>query len=312
MGGALMWVLLLLLLLLLLLHNPGSQGLSCNVSSGDVDWTREFTDTCLNFSGQNLRQLPQNQSLQASSVLLLDLSDNHLKKLPPLFFTLLGELQVLDVTNNQLDPVDRALAERCNLDLKADCSCGLLPWHEVRRDNCSDQLPLQCLDMATGGWHNLSAFLEVGCASGLSTTAIGALAASGSLLLLLAVTGPVLAWRCCGHWVDGSWGLSKTWTAQDVPRSGSGWQPRYSSRSLSQKPPKATLPQPSTPDYENMFVGQPAAGHQWAEPRAHPSEDSDFYMNYESLHQDSQPVYCNLQSLGQAPLDEEEYVIPGC
>ncbi|KAB1259606.1 Leucine-rich repeat-containing protein 25 [Camelus dromedarius] len=207
-----MWVLLLLLLLLLLLHNPGSQGLSCNVSSGDVDWTREFTDTCLNFSGQNLRQLPQNQSLQASSVLLLDLSDNHLKKLPPLFFTLLGELQVLDVTNNQLDPVDRALAERCNLDLKADCSCGLLPWHEVRRDNCSDQLPLQCLDMATGGWHNLSAFLEVGCASGL----------------------------------------------------------------------------------------------------AHPSEDSDFYMNYESLHQDSQPVYCNLQSLGQAPLDEEEYVIPGC
>ncbi|XP_049495380.1 inositol-3-phosphate synthase 1 [Panthera uncia] len=45
--------------------------------------------------------------------------------------------------------------------------------------------------------------------------------------------------------------------------------------------------------------------------RAHPSEDSDFYMNYEGLHRASQPVYCNLRSLGRAPLDEEEYVIPG-
>lgn len=46
-------------------------------------------------------------------------------------------------------------------------------------------------------------------------------------------------------------------------------------------------------------------------PRAHPSEDSDFYMNYEGPDHASQPVYCNLQSLRKTPLDEEEYVIPG-
>ncbi|XP_068391063.1 leucine-rich repeat-containing protein 25 [Eschrichtius robustus] len=308
MGGALVWVLLLPLLLLL---HPGSQELSCPVSSGDVDWTREFTDTCLNFSGQSLSLLPQNQSLQASSVLLLDLSGNGLQELPPLFFAHLGKLQVLDVTNNPLDPVGRALAERCDLDLRADCSCVLLPWHKVRRDNCSGSLPLRCLDVSTSAWHNVSAFLEVGCAPRLTMTTIGALVASGSLLLVLAIAGPALAWRLCRHRVGSSRGMSKTWAAQNSPRSGSGQQPRYSSRGLSPKLPAATRPGSSTSDYENMFVGQPAARHQWAEHRPHPSEDSDFYMNYKSLHHDSQPVYCNLQSLGQAPLDEEEYVIPG-
>ncbi|KAM9104962.1 leucine-rich repeat-containing protein 25 isoform 1-T2 [Megaptera novaeangliae] len=309
MGGALVWVLLLPLLLLL---HPGSQELSCPVSSGDVDWTREFTDTCLNFSGQSLSLLPQNQSLQASSVLLLDLSGNGLQELPPLFFAHLGKLQVLDVTNNPLDPVGRALAERCDLDLRADCSCVLLPWHKVRRDNCSGSLPLRCLDVSTSAWHNVSAFLEVGCAPRLTMTTIGALVASGSLLLVLAIAGPALAWRLCRHRVGSSRGMSKTWAAQNGPRSGSGQQPRYSSRGLSPKLPAATRPGSSTSDYENMFVGQPAARHQWAEHRPHPSEDSNFYMNYKSLHHDSQPVYCNLQSLGQAPLDEEEYVIPGC
>ncbi|XP_059775722.1 leucine-rich repeat-containing protein 25 [Balaenoptera ricei] len=308
MGGALVWVLLLPLLLLL---HPGSQELSCPVSSGDVDWTREFTDTCLNFSGQSLSLLPQNQSLQASSVLLLDLSGNGLQELPPLFFAHLGKLQVLDVTNNPLDPVGRALAERCDLDLRADCSCVLLPWHKVRRDNCSGSLPLRCLDVSTSAWHNVSAFLEVGCAPRLTMTTIGALVASGSLLLVLAIAGPALAWRLCRHRVGSSRGMSKTWAAQNGPSSGSGQQPRYSSRGLSPKLPAATRPGSSTSDYENMFVGQPAARYQWAEHRPHPSEDSDFYMNYKSLHHDSQPVYCNLQSLGQAPLDEEEYVIPG-
>ncbi|KAB0406613.1 hypothetical protein E2I00_018616 [Balaenoptera physalus] len=308
MGGALVWVLLLPLLLLL---HPGSQELSCPVSSGDVDWTREFTDTCLNFSGQSLSLLPQNQSLQASSVLLLDLSGNGLQELPPLFFAHLGKLQVLDVTNNPLDPVGRALAERCDLDLRADCSCVLLPWHKVRRDNCSGSLPLRCLDVSTSAWHNVSAFLEVGCAPRLTMTTIGVLVASGSLLLVLAIAGPALARRLCRHRVGSSRGMSKTWAAQNGPRSGSGQQPRYSSRGLSPKLPAATRPGSSTSDYENMFVGQPAARHQWAEHRPHPSEDSDFYMNYKSLHHDSQPVYCNLQSLGQAPLDEEEYVIPG-
>ena len=45
--------------------------------------------------------------------------------------------------------------------------------------------------------------------------------------------------------------------------------------------------------------------------RSPPSEGSDFYMTYESLQHESQPVYCNLQSLGQVPLDDEEYVFPG-
>nr|XP_030735965.1 leucine-rich repeat-containing protein 25 [Globicephala melas] len=308
MGGAPVWVLLLPLLLLL---RPGSQELSCHVSSGDVDWTREFTDKCLNFSGRNLSLLPQNQSLQASSVLHLDLSGNGLRKLPPLFFAHLGKLQVLDVTNNPLDLVDRALAEHCDLDLRADCSCGLSPWHEVRRDNCSGPQPLLCLDVSTGAWRNVSAFLEVRCGLLLTMITTGALVASGILLLMLAIAGPVLAWRLCRRRVGSSGGMSKTWAAQNGPRSGSGQQPRYSSRGLSPKLPAATLPGSSTSDYENMFVGQPAARHQWAEHRPHPSEDNDFYMNYESRHHDSQPVYCNLQSLGQAPSDEEEYVISG-
>ncbi|XP_042784855.1 leucine-rich repeat-containing protein 25 [Panthera leo] len=306
MGGALVWM----LLLPLLLQDPGSQGLSCNVSSWDVDWTTEFTATCLNFSGQGL-SLPRNQSLQARNVVLLDLSGNGLQELPLPFFALLGKLEVLDVTNNPLDRVDRALAMRCKLDLKADCSCVLESWHQVRRDNCSGQLPLLCLDTATGAWHNISTFLEVGCPPGLSLMTIGALVAGCSLLLGLTIAGLVLAWRLRGRWMVSSHDLDKTWAAQDGSRSGLGKQPRYSSRGLSPKPPEAVLPRPSTPDYENVFVGQPATRHQWAEQGAHPSEDSDFYMNYEGLHRASQPVYCNLRSLGRAPLDEEEYVIPG-
>uniref|UniRef100_A0A8C3XA44 Leucine rich repeat containing 25 n=1 Tax=Catagonus wagneri TaxID=51154 RepID=A0A8C3XA44_9CETA len=308
MGRALAWV-LSLPLLLLPQHNPGTQGLSC-VSSGDVNWTTVFTGTCLNFSGQNLSWLPQNQSLRARSVVLLDLSGNRLRELPASFFALLGELTILDVTNNPLARVDGALAKLCHLNLKADCSCALFSWHRVRPDNCSSQLPLQCLDVATSTWRNLSA-LEVDCPPGLSAATVGAVAASGSLVLLLAIAGPMLAWRLRRRRVDSGRGLGKTWAAQDGPRSGSGRQPRYSSRALNPKPPAATLSRASTPDYENMFVGQPAAGRQWAEHRAHPSEDSNFYMTYESLQQDSQPVYCNLRSLDQAPVYEDEYVTPG-
>ncbi|XP_057565596.1 leucine-rich repeat-containing protein 25 [Hippopotamus amphibius kiboko] len=308
MGGALVWVLLVPLLLLL---HPGSQEI-CSVYSGVVDWTREFTDTCLNFSGQSLNQLPQNQSLQARQVVHLDLSGNGLRELPQLFFAHLRELKTLDVTNNSLGSVDRELAKRCDLELKADCSCVLSPWHDVWQGNCSSQLPLLCLDVGASAWKNLSAFLEVHCPHGLPVTTIAALAASGSLMLVLAVTGAVLAWRFYRHRMGSGRGLSKTWAAQDGPRSGSGQQPRYSSRSLSSKPAAATQPpRSSTSDYENMFVGPPAAGHQWAEHRPNASEDSNFYMTYESLQHDSQPVYCNLQSLGQDALDEEEYVIPG-
>lgn len=263
MGGALAWA---LLLLLLLLKDPGSQGLSCNVSSGDVDWTTVFTATCLNFSGQGL-SLPRNTSLQAGSLLLLDLSGNGLRELPWSFFTLLGKLQILDVTNNPLNLVDTVLAEHCDLDLKADCHCVLASWHKVRQDNCSGQLPLQCLDTGTSTWHNLSTFLEVGCPPGLASTTIGALAASGSLLLGLAIAGPLLAWRRRARWAPGCRGLGKTCAAQHDPRPSSTQQLRYSSRSFSPKKPSATPPRPPTPDYENVFVGQPPAGDQWAKHR---------------------------------------------
>lgn len=309
MGGILAWM----LLLPLLLQDLNSQRLSCNVSSVDVNWTMKFTDTCLNFSGQGLINLPWNRSLQASNVFILDLSGNGLQKLQWFFFSHLENLQTLDVTANPLDHVDSMLAERCDLDLRADCLCVLDSWHKVRQDNCSAQLPLQCLDAGTGAWHNLSSFLEIGCPPGLSSMTIGALAASGSLLLVLAIAGPLLAWRLRASWAPSSRGLGKTCGAQHGSRSGSGWQPRYSSRSLNPKQPAATLPRSPSPDYENMFVGQPPDGHQWTKHGTHhSSEDSDFYMNYEGPQQASQPVYDNLQCPGQAPLDEEEYVVPGC
>ncbi|XP_008154621.2 leucine-rich repeat-containing protein 25 [Eptesicus fuscus] len=306
MGRALPWA----LWLLPLLQDPCSLGLSCNVSSWDVDWNTEFTATCLNFSGQGLI-IPWNRSLQASSVLLLDLSGNGLRELPWSFFARLERLQILNVTNNPLDRVDAELAERCALDLKADCRCALASWHRVRQDNCSDQLPLQCLDAGTFTWHNLSAFLDVSCSSGLSGAAIGALAASGSLLLGLTIAGSLLLWRFRSRWSPRSQSQDKTWAAPGGPRPSSGWQPKYSSRSLSLNQPEATLPRPPTPDYENVFIGQPPAKHQSAKHGTHPSEDSDFYMNYEDLRRASQPVYGNLQFPGQAPALEDEYVMTG-
>ncbi|KAM5306553.1 leucine-rich repeat-containing protein 25 isoform 1-T3 [Glossophaga mutica] len=314
MGGALAWA----PWLLLLLQDPCSLGLSCNVSSGDMDWSREFKAMCLNFSSQGLSLLP-NKSLQATSVRLLDLSGNDLRELPWPFFATLRHLQILNVTHNPLELVPAMLAENCNLDLKADCSCILASWHKVRQDqNCSDPPLLQCLEAGAGTWHNLSTFLKVGCPPGLSSMTIGALAASGIMLLGLSIAGSLLAWRFRARWAPSSQGLGKTWAAKDGPRSSSGRQPRYGSRSHSPKQPADTLPRPHTPDYENVFMGQPPAEHQWTKHGAHPSEDNDLYMNYESLPQASQgpcqasqPIYGNLQFLGQTPPVDEEYVIPG-
>ncbi|XP_055092467.1 leucine-rich repeat-containing protein 25 [Symphalangus syndactylus] len=304
MGGTLAWT----LLLPLLLPESDSLELSCTVSSADVDWNTEFSATCLNFSGLGL-SLPHNQSLRASNVILLDLSGNGLRELPVTFFAHLQKLEVLNVLRNPLSRVDGALAAGCDLDLQADCSCALESWHEVRRDNCSGQKPLLCWD-TTSSQHNLSAFLEVSCAPGLAPATIGAVVVSGCLLLGLAIAGLVLAWRLWRCRVARSRELDKPWAAQDGPKPSLGLQPRYSSRSAPK--PQVAMPScPSTPDYENMFVGQPAAEHQWAEQGAHPSEDNDFYMNYKDIDLASQPVYCNLQSLGQAPMEEEEYVIPG-
>ncbi|XP_053438333.1 leucine-rich repeat-containing protein 25 [Nycticebus coucang] len=297
MEGALAWV-LLLPLLLLLLQDPGSQGHSCNVTSEDVDWTREFNAMCLNFSGQGV-SLPQNQSLRASNLLLLDLSGNNLHELPLTFFAQLEKLQVLNVTDNWLDRVDGALAARCGLDLKADCSCILISWHEVWRDNCSGHPPLQCLDTATRAWHNLSTFLEVSCPPGLSPATIGAVIAGACLFLGFAIAGPLLAWRFWRLRVARRQDLSKALAARDGPRPSSGVQPRYSSRGCSPNSQVAAPCRLSTPDYENMFVGQPDAQNQWDEHGAQPSEDNDLYMNYEGVDLASTPVYCNLQSLGQ-------------
>ncbi|XP_054434706.1 leucine-rich repeat-containing protein 25 [Pteronotus mesoamericanus] len=309
MESALAWA----LWLLLLLQDPCSLGLSCNVSSGTVDWSRTFTATCLNFSGQGLN-LPLNKSLQASSVELLDLSGNGLRKLPWSFFANLRSLQILNVTHNPLEHVDEMLVETCTLDLKADCSCILAPWHKVRQENCSGLLIPQCLDAGTGAWRNLSTFLEAGCPPRLTSVTIGVLVASGALLLVLSIAGSLLAWRLRTRWGPSSQGLGKTWAASDGPRPSSGRQPRYSSRSLSPKQSAVTPPRPPTPDYENVFIGQPPAGHQWTKHGPHPSEDGDLYMNYESLPQASPsvyPVYGNLQFRGQTAPAEEEYVAPG-
>ncbi|XP_004705586.1 leucine-rich repeat-containing protein 25 [Echinops telfairi] len=311
MGVALLWVLLLLLLKLWAARTTED---ACLVSLDPGNWTAQFTSKCLNFSNQKLT-LPENQSLQASNVELLDLSSTGLRTLPPLFFQNLGSLRSLIVTGNRLDRISGALAARCDLELQADCGCGLAAWQKVRADNCSGQLALKCLDLATGTWRNLSAFLQVSCAPGLTPSTIGAVVAGVCLSLGLLIASPLLVWRLRRHQLASSHGLRQTQTGKDEPRHSSTRQPRYSSRSLHPKPPVVTPQRLSTPDYENMFVGQLAGGpstqaYHWDKHGTHFSED-DFYMNYEGERQTSQPVYGNLGSLGQASLDEEEYVIPG-
>uniref|UniRef100_A0A8C6W9T6 Leucine rich repeat containing 25 n=2 Tax=Nannospalax galili TaxID=1026970 RepID=A0A8C6W9T6_NANGA len=286
-----------LLLLMVLLRTAGSQGLSCTVFSNNVDWSQWFHDTCLNFSGLGLR-LPWNQSLQASSLRVLDLSANGLHQFPPAFFVNLQQLQTLIVTHNPLNSVDQWLAWRCDLELKADCSCALASWHKVRRDNCSGQQEPLCMHPASVSQQNLSTFLAISCPPGLAPGTIGAMVAGGVIFLILAIAGSVLAWRLKGHTQTNSQGLSKAAGSQDAPRPVSGFQLRYSSQSPG---PKAqdTPSGRSTPDYENVFVGEPDKEHSWSAARAHLSKDSDFYMNYRGPSPDPQPVYCNLESLGR-------------
>ncbi|XP_004688231.1 PREDICTED: leucine-rich repeat-containing protein 25 [Condylura cristata] len=300
----------LVLLLPLLLQTAGSKEImSCEVYSGPVNWTSPFPDKCLNFSGKNLTQLP-NQSLQARDLEFLYLSGNGLRELLWTSFRQLNKLKLLDVTDNPLEKMEHQLATHCELQLKADCSCALESWYQLRQDNCSDHL--ECLDRTGYTWHNFSTFP---CPHGPSTMTTVALAVSGSLLLVLAIAGPVLAWGLRGRRTSSNPIQGKMWTAQDSPKPGWNQQPRYSNRGFSPKPPAAALPSPSSPDYENMFQGQPTARH-----RSHTSEDSEVYMNYEGGDRDSQPVYCNLQALGQAPRGQpppaqtcldEEYVVPG-
>lgn len=256
----------LLLWLPLLLQRLGSQELSCAVFSGDPDWSRQFNATCLNFSGRLLR-LPRDQPLRAPNLRLLDLAGTGLRELPPPFLAPLRELRVLDVLHNRLDSVDAALAARCDLDLRADCSCALAPWHWTRRDNCSGREPLRCLRRAAGAWQNLSAFLEAGCAPGPHPATLGGAAAGGVLLLALTAAGALLAWRRRGRRAAGSRHPGKSWGPRDGASPGAVVQTRYSSRSSGLKAPAATAAATGAPDYENIFVGPPEVGHEWPDHR---------------------------------------------
>ncbi|XP_069864577.1 leucine-rich repeat-containing protein 25 [Dipodomys merriami] len=284
--------------LLPLLQALAGRGLACAVVSGEVDWAAEVGATCLNLSGRGVR-LPRERPLRAPRLRVLDLSHNGLRELPPAFFAELEELRSLDVAGNPLVRVAASLAAHCGLELRADCGCALAAWHRARRDNCSDPGPLQCVLAATGAAQNLSAFLEARCASGLAPATVAAAAAGGLVFLGLLAAGSVLAWRLRGP--RGPAGRGKGQGAQD--RAGPGSQPRYSSRDPRPMPPS------SAPDYENVFIGQTASEPQWTSHGA--SEDCDFYMNYEGPSADAQAVYCNLESLGRALTDEEEYVAPG-
>lgn len=191
----------------LLLHQAGSQTSAMQLQPGDVDWTTEYSDTCLNFSGQTLSQLPRTSLCGPDSCSSSDLSANGLQRLPGSFFRP-GAVAATDCDQQLLGLWTGRLAKRCDLDLQADCSCVLLDWHRDRQDNCSGPELPKCLDVPTGAWAQPLCLLDVSCPSGLTKTTIGALAASGSLLLVLAIAGPVLAWRPCRHRMGQN--LSKT------------------------------------------------------------------------------------------------------
>lgn len=251
-------------LLLALLHKSGSQDLTCMVSPGNVDWTQTFNDTCLNFSGLGLSLL-RSQPLRASQVQVLDLSRNSLQTLPGGFFASLEKLKTLIVTHNWLASVDQSLALRCDLELRADCGCGLASWHDLRRRNCSGQQQL-CLHLATGAPRNLSTFLQVNCPPSLGPGIIAAFVVAGVIFLALAVSGSVLVWRVWRHRRASGQGLGKAQNSQDAPGPVTGFLPRYSSRRPG--PKAADRPQAkSTLVYENVFIGQPAEDCSWSAPR---------------------------------------------
>ncbi|KAL6040838.1 hypothetical protein STEG23_027512 [Scotinomys teguina] len=252
--------------------------------------------------------LPRTQSLKASHVQVLDLSRNNLRALPGLFFANLEKLQTLIVTHNQLVSVDQSLGLRCDLELRADCSCGLASWYDIRQHNCSEQQELVCLYSGTGVPRNVSTFLQVSCPPSLAPGTIGALVA-GTVFLALVVGGSVLAWRLRRHRGVSGQGLSKAQSSHDASRLVTGFLPRHSSQQWSPKAP--TIPSDrSTMDYENVFIGQLAEDCSWPAPR-NPSGDADFYVNYKADDVGPQPVYCNLESLGRAPGYNQEYVAPG-
>lgn len=247
-------------MLLAVIHTSGAQDLTCMVYPSNVDWTQTFNDTCLNFSGLGL-SLPRSQPLQARNARVLDLSENGLHVLPGVFFSTLEKLQTLIVTHNPLDSVDRSLALRCDLELRADCSCGLASWYDVRQ-NCSGQQQPLCLHPATAVPRNLSTFLQASCPPSWGPGTIGALAAAGTVFLVLAVSGSVLAWRRLRQRASEQ-SFSKAQNSHDVPRPVTDFLPRYSSRRPGPKAP-GSPPSRFTVDYENVFIGQPAEECSWS------------------------------------------------
>uniref|UniRef100_A0A8I3W0W6 Uncharacterized protein n=1 Tax=Callithrix jacchus TaxID=9483 RepID=A0A8I3W0W6_CALJA len=112
---------------------------------------------------------------------------------------------------------------------------------------------------------------------------------------------------------NATWPEVRTWTSPGLLRMGPSPVQACSHGTAAATPasPKWSPQPPLHLSYENMFVGQPGVEHQWARKGAHPSEDNDFYMNYEDVDLASQPVYCKQQSLGRAPVDDEESTMEG-
>ncbi|KAK2093503.1 hypothetical protein P7K49_027241 [Saguinus oedipus] len=247
----------------------------------------------------------QNQSLRASEV-LLDLSGNRLRELPVTFFASLRKPQLLNVLQNPLSRVDWALAARCDVDPQD----ALASWHEVQRDNCSGLTPLLCWDTATRSQRNLSAFLVVSCAPAWPLRPSRWRGPAGACFSGL----PSLAPCWPGDSGGGAWPEARTWTSPGLLRMGPSPVQACSHGKAAGTP---TSPGDDLKNEATREQGAPS----WKGPlswvgavfaQAHPSEDNDFYMNYEDFDLASQPVYCNLQSLGQAPVDDEEDVSPRC
>lgn len=258
MGLTLVW-LLSQLLLLLLLEAGGAQKLSCESAPPVANWSYTPDVECLNMSSQGLKVLQG--KMQASGLQVLDLSGNNLRRLPSTFFADLNNLRVLDARGNPLAEVDAELGLRCLLELHSVCACALGPWHAAH-NNCSDTP--QCHPEGSNHTQNLTLFLQAQCPQGLSAASIGGIMAGVCVILALGgAVGIWWVWKLRGHQgAQGNpgHGQAKAWAVSDTSRPGSSRQPRYSSRARNLRPPPAAAapPSPPSPDYENMFHGEPA------------------------------------------------------
>lgn len=315
MGLALVW--LLSQLLLLLLEAGGAQELSCESAPPVANWSYTPDIECLNMSSQGLKVLQG--EMQASGLKVLDLSGNNLRRLPGTFFAGLKNLRVLDTRGNPLAMVDEELGRWCWLELRSTCACALGPWHAAR-NNCSDAP--QCHPEGSNHTQNLTLFLQAQCPQGLSAASIGGIVAGVCVVLALGVApGIWWVWKMRGPWGaqgNPSQGQAKAWTVSDTSRPGSSRQPRYSSRARNPRPAPtaASPPSPPSPDYENMFHGEPVQPSWGNRHQSGPSEDSNFYLEYNGADTDAGPqaIYCNLPSQHHPCTpqeDDEDYVVPG-